>query len=40
MKIFVVACAAAAIVAIVAAVILVPMQEPAEVAFATSAVRL
>ena len=40
MKVFLVACAAAAVIAIGAAVILIPVQETADVAFATSAVRI
>jgi hypothetical protein len=40
MKIFLVACLTAAIVAIVAAVILNHVQEPVDVAFTTSAVRI
>jgi hypothetical protein len=40
MKVFLVACVAAAIVAIVAAVILDQVQEPVDVAFTTSAVRI
>jgi hypothetical protein len=40
MKIFLVACVTAAIVAIVAAVILNHVQEPVDVAFTTSAVRI
>jgi len=40
MKIFLSACVAAAIVAVVAAVILNHVQEPADVAFATSATRI
>jgi hypothetical protein len=40
MKVFLVACVAAAVVAVVAAVVLNHMQEPVDVAFATSATRI
>jgi hypothetical protein len=40
MRVFITACIAAAVIAVVAAMALNMIQEPAETAFATSAVRI